>query len=165
MLWFRLSLYGKPNEAAFGVNIVVDTGADDAAKVHWWGANKDYKFDKLITAWVTRGAGGYQGKIGVADAAGVKAKNPNNLLQNNLKISVEGDSIVIGVKRTDVTDKMKMNLIAAVGSNVEWNDDIPNTRPVAIDLSAPRPPRGLRELDLGRNNFRFPSSYKTLADN
>src|SRR5215813_6276201 len=100
MLWFRLSLYGKPNEEAFGVNIVVDTGADDAAKVNWWGANKDFKFDKLITAWVTRGAGGYQGKIGVADAAGVKAKNPNNLLQNNLKISIDGDSIVIGVKRT-----------------------------------------------------------------
>ena len=32
VLWFRVTLYGKPNEDSFGVNIVVDTGADEAAK-------------------------------------------------------------------------------------------------------------------------------------
>jgi hypothetical protein len=165
MLWFRVSLYGKPDEGGFGVNIVVDTGGDDAAKMNWWGANKDFKFDKLVTAWVTRSESGYEGTIGVGDAAGVKAKNFNNLLQNNLQIRIEGDSMVIGLKRTDLTDKMKMNLIAAVGSNREWNDDIPHTRSATLDLSAPRPTRGLRELDLGRNNFRFPSDYKTLVDN
>jgi len=164
-LWFRVSLYGKPNPDTFGVNIVVDTGGDDASKMNWWGANKDFKFDKLVTAWVKRGASGYEGTIGVGDVAGVKAKNFNNLLQNNLQIRVEGDAIVIGVKRTDITDKMKMNLIAAVGSNEQWNDDIPNTRPVTVDLTAPRPARGLRELDLGRNNFQLPSDYKALADN
>ena len=58
--------------------------------------------------------------------AGVNAKQLNNLRQNNLQIRVEGDSIVIGVKRTDITDKLKMNLIAAVGSNEQWNDDLPN---------------------------------------
>jgi len=165
MLWFRVSLYGKPNPDVFGVNIVVDTGGDDASKMNWWGANKNFKFDKLITAWVTRGASGYQGTIGVGDVAGVKARNINNLLQNNLQIRVEGDSIIIGVKRTDITDKMKMNLIAAVGSDELWNDDIPNTRSATVDLSAPRPAHGLRELDLGRNNFLLPSDYKTLADN
>jgi pimeloyl-ACP methyl ester carboxylesterase len=165
LLWFRVSLYGKPHEESFGVNIAVDTGAEDTAKMNWWGANKDFKFDKLVTAWVTRGNGGYQGTIGVGDATGARVQNFNNLLQNNLQIRAEGDSIVIGLKRTDLTDKMKMNLIAAVGSNQQWNDDIPNTRSVALDLSAPRPARGLREIDLSRNNFRFPSDYKTLADN
>jgi pimeloyl-ACP methyl ester carboxylesterase len=165
LLWFRVSLYGKPNEESFGVNIVVDTGTDDAAKMNWWGANKDFKFDKLVTAWVSRGNGGYQGTIGVGDAAGAKAKKFNNLLQNNLQIRVEGDSILIGMKRTDLTDKMKMNFIAAVGSNQQWNDDIPNARSVTVDLSAPRPARGLRELDVSRNNFRFPPDYKTLANN
>ncbi len=165
LLWFRVSLYGKPHEESFGVNIVVDTGAEDTAKMNWWGANKDFKFDKLVTVWVARENGGYKGTIGVGDAAGAKAKNFNNLLQNNLEIRVEGDSILIGVKRTDLTDKMKMNLIAAVGSNQNWNDDIPNTRSVILDLSAPRPPRGLREIDMSRNNFRFPSNYQTLADN
>ena len=165
MLWFRVSLYGRLNEQAFGVNIAVDTGGDDAAKMNWWGENKDFKFDKLVTAWVTRGDSGYQGTIGVGDAAGSKARNFNNLVQNNLQIRIEGDSIVIGLKRTDLTDKMKMNLIAAVGSNEQWNDDIPDTRYATLDLSASRPARGLRELDLSRNNFHFPSDYKTLADN
>src|SRR5260370_28956069 len=133
--------------------------------MNWWGANKDLRFDKLVTGWVARSNGGYQGTIGVGDAAGAKAKKFNKLLQNNLQIRAEGDSIVIGVKRTDLTDKMKMNLIAAVGSNQQWNDDIPNTRSVALDLAAPRPARGLREIDVSRNNFRFPSDYNALADN
>jgi len=164
MLWFRVCLYGKPPEETFGINIVVDTGSNDAEKMNWWGGNKDFKFDRLVTAWVTQGENGYQGTIGVGDVAGVKAKNIDNLLQNDLQIRVEGDSIVVGLKRKDLTDKMKMNLIAAVGSNRDWNDDIPNVRSVTLDLSAPRPARGLRELDLGRNNFRFPPDYKTLAE-
>src|ERR1051325_6976242 len=84
MLWFRVSLYGKPNEEAFGINIAADTGADDTSKVNWWGANKDFKFDKLVTAWVTRGDKGYVGTIGIGNAAGFKASNINNLLQNDV---------------------------------------------------------------------------------
>jgi len=164
MLWFRLSLYGKANQDAFGVNIVMDTGGDDAAKMNWWGSNKDFKFDKLVTAWVTRAGGRYHGTIGVGDAAGAKAKNFNNLVQNNLEVRTEGDAIVVGLKRSDLTDKMKMSLIAAVGSNERWNDDIPNATSVTLDLAAARPTRGLRELDFGRNNFRLPSTYKTLAN-
>ena len=164
LLWFRVTLYGQPNEESLGVNIAVDTGTDAAAKMNWWGANKDFQFDKLVTVQVARESGGYKGTIGVGDAAGARAKNFNNLFQNNLEIRVEGDSILIGVKRTEVTEKMKMNLIAAVGSPEQWNDDIPNTRSVTLDLSLPRPARGLREIDVSRNNFRFPSDYKTLAD-
>lgn len=163
-LWFRVSLYGLPNEQAFGVQIAFDTGGDEASKMNWWGANKAFRFDKLLTAWVTRGDSGYQGTIGVGDAAGVKAKQVNNLLQNNLQIRVEGDSVVIGVKRTDVTDKLKMNLVAAVGSNEQWNDDVPNSASVPIDFSAERPKLGLREIDLSRNNLTFPADYKTLPD-
>lgn len=164
LLWFRVTVYGKPNEEAFGVNLAIDTGAGDDAKMNWWGTNKDFRFDKLITAWVTRRNGVYQGTVGVADAAGARAKNFNNLLQNNLQIRVEGDSVLIGIKRTDLTDKTKMNLIAAVGSKEEWYDDTPNTRSATLDLSAPRPVRGLREIDVNRNNFRFPTDYKLLAD-
>jgi len=162
LLWFRIALYGVPNENAFGVNIAIDSGGDDATKMNWWGGNKTFKFDKLVTAWVTHGNNGYQGTIGVADVAGVHAKQLNNLHQNNLQIRVEGDSIVIGVKRTDITDKMKMNVIAAVGSNEQWNDDLPNAGSAAIDLSKTTP--GVREIDVGRNNLELPKEYRTLAD-
>ena len=161
-LWFRVSLYGAPNAQAFGVNIVIDTGVDDAGKTNWWGGNNTFRFDKLLTAWVTKSTNGYQGTIGVGDSAGVKAQHLNNLLQNNLQIRVEGDSILIGIKRSDITDKLKMNLIAAVGSNQQWNDDMPSTGSVVMDLAAERPTRGIREIDLSRNNLELPKNLKTL---
>jgi len=163
LLWFRIALYGQPNKDAFGVNLVIDAGGDDSTKVNWWGANKTFRFDRLITAWVTRSEKGYVGTIGVGDAAGVNAKQMNNLRQNNLQIQVEGDSIVIGVKRTDITDKLKMSVIAAVGSNEQLNDDLPNAGSVTIDLSKPTP--GVREIDVSRNNLALPAVYKTLPDN
>lgn len=162
-LWFRVSLYGTPDEQVFGVNIVFDTGGAEAAKMNWWGANTAFRFDKLVTAWVTRGDNGYQGTIGIGDAAGANAKHFNNLLQNNLQIQVEGDSILIGVKRKDLTDKLKMKLLAAVGSNQRWNDDV-GAGIATIDLSAERPKRGLLEIDLSRNNLELPADYKTLPD-
>jgi hypothetical protein len=48
VLWFRVSLYGALNEQAFGLNLVFDTGGDEAAKMNWWGANKTFKFDRLV---------------------------------------------------------------------------------------------------------------------
>ena len=86
----------------------------------------------------------------------------NNLHQNNLQMRIEGDSILIGVKRTDITDKLKMNVIAAVGSNEQGNDDLPNAGSAAIDLSKTTP--GVREIDVGRNNLELTKEYKTLAD-
>lgn len=164
MLWFRISLFGKPNEQAFGVNVAIDTGVDDAAKVSWWGANTSFKFDRLLTAWVTRVGDRYEGMMGVDDPPGLNTAPSKNALRNNLEVRVEGDAIVIGVKRTDITDKMKMNVVAAVGSNQKWNDDLPNTGRAAIDLTAERPKQGLRELDVSSNNFKPPSKYKTLPD-
>ncbi|HYW72685.1 MAG TPA: alpha/beta hydrolase [Pyrinomonadaceae bacterium] len=162
-LWFRIGLYALPNRDTFGVNLLIDTGGDDATKMNWWGANKSFKFDRLVTASVTRGDKGFAGTIGVGDVAGVKAGQMNNLRQNNLQIRVEGDSIVIGVKRTDITDKMALKLIASVGSKEQWNDDLPNAGSAAIDLA--KPTSGVRAIDVGRNNLVFPSSYKTLPDN
>ena len=163
-LWFRVSLYGKPNEQSFGVNLVFDTGSDEASKMNWWGANKAFKFDKLVTVWVTQTASGYQGKIGVADITGVKEKHFTNLSHDNVQIRVDDRAFVLGVKRTDITDKMKFNLIAAVGSNERWNDDVPGTGSTTLDLSAQKPKRGCREIDLSRNNFELPTDYKMLPD-
>jgi len=161
-LWFRIALYSLPDRDSFGVNLLIDTGGDEAAKMNWWGANKSFKFDRLITAAVTRGDKGFTGTIGVGDVAGVKAGQLNNLRQNNLQIRVEGDAIVIGLKRTDLTDKTTLKLIASVGSKEQWNDDLPNAGSAAIDLSKPTP--GMREIDVSRNNLVIPDGYKTLPD-
>lgn len=162
-LWFRLALYGKLDKNAFGINIVMDTGTDPV-KEPWWGGNKDFGFDRIVTAWVTAGPVGYEGTIGVADGAGAKARNLTNLGKDNVDIKVDVDAIVVGFKRTDVTEKMKFNVLAAVGSNRQWNDDIPNTGSFTIDLAAPRPAR-LREIDLSRDNLRLTEGYAALGEN
>ena len=158
-LWFRIFLYGEPNPNAFGANLVFDTTGEAGTKVNWWGANKDYKFDKIVTAWVTRSGDGFKGTIGIGDANGVNQKQLNNLLKDNLQIKVAGDSILIGFKRTDLTDKMQMKVLAAVGSNERWNDDLPNVGSLALDLAADKTKSRLREIDLARNNFQLPGDY------
>ena len=163
MLWFRIALYGRPGTQSFGVSIAFATGGDEISKTTWWGANKNFKFDRLLTANVTGGERGYEGTMGVADVAGVNAKQLTNLKSNNLQIEVEGDSILIGVKRTDITDNLKMNLVASVGSKDQWNDDIPSAGSSSLDLSKPTP--GVREIDVSRNNFELPKAYKTLSEN
>jgi len=165
LLWFRITVYGQLNQQAIGVNLAIDTGTDDSQKTSWWGANKTFRFDRLLTAWVTRQGERYQGTMGIADLSGIKTRQFNNLSQNNLQIQVEGDSVIIGVKRTEITDKLKMNLIAATGSNEQWNDDVPNNGSATLDLAAARSTRGLREIDLSRNNLEFPAGYQTLPPN
>ena len=154
VLWFRIALYGTPDHST-AVRIAVDTGADSSPRMNWWGANKDFRFDKLVTA--------QRGLSGIADAAGVSGKEFSNLAKDNIQVRSDGDSMLVGVKRADLTDKMKLSVVAAVGSGNEWNDDIPKMRPAVLDLSAPRPTR-LRELDFTRDNYGFPAGYKTLSD-
>ena len=163
MLWFRIAFYGKPNDQAFGLSLFVDTGADDADKMNWSRGNRNFKFDTVVTADVTRNANGYSGTIGVGDVAGIKAERPTNRRQNNLQLRVEGDSIIIGIKRTDITDKTMIKFIASIGAGQQWNDDIPNAGFASIDLSQIAP--GVREIDVSRNNLTLPKSYKTVSDN
>src|SRR5256885_11964705 len=71
-VWFRVALYGSAAPDAFGIQIAVDTGRNEAAKASWWGANKAFQFDRLLTARVTRKGSAYSGTVGVADAAGAR---------------------------------------------------------------------------------------------
>lgn len=164
ILWFRISLFGELNADAFGVNIAVDTGAAESQKANWWGANKAFAFDRLITASVTRTGSGYAGTLGISDAAGAMRKQFTNLGRNNVDVHVEGGAILIGVRRDELSDTMTMKAVAAVGSTDGWSDDIPNARSAEIDLRAPRPARGLREIDVSRNNLTFAAGDRVLPE-
>jgi pimeloyl-ACP methyl ester carboxylesterase len=163
-LWFRIGLYTSPTAEAFRVNIAVDTGSKDRDKVYWWGANTEFTFDRLVTVWATGGRGAYHSTSGISDADGARRKQFTNLKENSVELRFDKDAILIGVKRVDLTDAMTMNVIASIGSNERWNDDVPNTRSASIDLAAPRPARGLREIDVSRNNLAFGGDQNTLAD-
>jgi pimeloyl-ACP methyl ester carboxylesterase len=161
-MWFRLSLFGRFNVEAFGVNVAVDTGTPGRQKANWWGTNKTFTFDRLITAAVTRTGERYTGTIGISDAAGASRMELTSLGKDNVQIRVDGHAILIGVKRDELSDKM--NIVASVGSIDDWNDDLPNMGSAAIDLSAPRATRGLREIDVSRNNLTFARDQQVVRE-
>jgi len=133
-LWFRISVYGELNEHMIAA-IAIDTGDDDAVKETWWGLNKSFRFNKMISARIKRGDNGYQGKIGVAFEAGDKRQDFSRLKLKEIQIRVQAKSILIGVKRTDLTNKFKMNVIAAIMLDKQWNDEIPNSGFLTLDLA------------------------------
>lgn len=137
-LWFKIDLHSLPNTETIGINLVVDTDQDQSTGASWWGSNRSFTFDKLVTAWVVKAQPGkYAGTMGIGDAASVMRFQMTNLSQNNISLSVDepGKTLIIGLKRTDLDEDHAMNLIAAVGSNMAWNDDLQDTDYTRLNLS------------------------------
>ncbi len=107
----------------------------------WWGSNGGFRYDKLMTIWVTRSGQGYTGTVGVANPAGVAAGDYANLFQNNMQVILDPsqNTYVIGIKRSQIDDDGNMRAIAAVGSNQFWNDDIPNSGAGTIEDAGVQP--------------------------
>jgi pimeloyl-ACP methyl ester carboxylesterase len=163
LFWLRLSLFSKPDADRFKIDLAIDTGAPDTRRATWWGTNKDFKFDLLASVRITKKNGAYFGALNVRAAEDSIASSGRP--EQHADVSVTSDSILIGLERRSlIGTNMKMNLIAAIGSNDGSGDDIPNLRSAAVDLSAPRPTRGLRELDVSRNNLTFALGQPTIAD-
>jgi len=154
MLWFRLALFGTPQTDVFKVDVAVDAGVSDARRTTWWGTNTAFTFDRLLSARVNRRDGAYHAYAEIRRTA-EPALSPQ-VQQADADVRVTDDAIVIGVERAILLGpSMNMNLIVAVGSDAAWHDDIPNVRSATVDLTAPRPTRGLREIDVSRNNLAF----------
>src|SRR5262249_25498562 len=68
-VWFRFTLRAPPPTWGFGMNIALDVDGNPDNGTAWWGLNKAFHFDRLVTAYLARGAGYWQGVAGVADAA------------------------------------------------------------------------------------------------
>ncbi len=140
-LFFRVTLnsISALQSQAVGVNVMVNV-PNGGNTFNFWGTDNTAAYHKLLTTWVTGNPpSSYSGTIGISDAAGVAAQNYSSLSQNNVSILVIGNTITLGLKRTDFISNAEMvgpiKIAAAVGSNVSWNDDIydPNAElPLAI---------------------------------
>src|SRR5262249_44818019 len=142
MLWFRVAVYGRPDPDSFGVRLAIDT-------------------ERVVTAQAARTNGVYRGTIGIADTASAAAGNATSLSRDTLQLRVDDDAYILGVKRTEVTSGTRLTVVASVGTNRDWTDEIAS---VTIDVTAPRPERGLREIDVTRNNLVLAADEKPLAD-
>lgn len=136
-LWFKIDVYEMHDLKAFGLNLVVDVDDNPQNGSFWWGGNNKFRYDKLVTVWVTRaGNGTYSGFVGICTNIHARKTWFLKLGSNNIAFGIdpESKSFIFGFKRTDLDESKKLNIIAAVGSNVNWNDDIVDTGSIKLDL-------------------------------
>lgn len=129
-LWFKFDLERLPNPNAFGINLIVDTDQNQQNGMSWWGNNKTFKYDRLVTVWVIKtGPNRYRGSVGMGDNRGIQFGRYTNLFHNNLAFGADPEKKVflLGFKSAELDSDGQFNLIGEVGSNVGWNDDVPDS--------------------------------------
>jgi len=128
LLWLRMTLEDKPHDRWLGLNVVLDVDGDPENGQPWWGANSAFKFDRLVTVWCIRVPQGCQGFIGVADAAEAAAGKMSSGGPQGLRFAIdqEHQAFVVGIPRAELgLGKSGARLVAAVGSALLYNDDVP----------------------------------------
>src|SRR5205085_338912 len=68
-MWYRITFH-DPLPRSFGVNLVVNRSGDPFTGMKWWGGGSTFRFDRLLTAWITRDGDRYFGRVGVTDDDG-----------------------------------------------------------------------------------------------
>jgi len=127
--WFRIGLAGPVPARWLGVNLALDLDGDPANGMAWWGTNTAFHFDRLVTAYGSVTGSGYEGTIGIADAADVQAGNMVGPDTGAVRIGLDRaqPAFLVGIPRSALgTGTAPVRLVAAVGSALMHNDDIPN---------------------------------------
>jgi hypothetical protein len=133
------SLFVKINVAQgkyplYGVNIIFGVNNPAAGAATYWGStqNTNFIYNRILTEWsygVALGIGG------IADAIAFSNGDPKNLCDYTVSycfqtyIDTFSDHYIYRIKLSDIfpSDTFDANIMAAVGSNLAWNDDIPNS--------------------------------------
>jgi hypothetical protein len=122
-LWYRVTFH-DPLPASFGINVVVNRSGDPATGNKWWGGNSTARFDRLVTAWITRNGDRYFGRIGVTDDLGSRgarfAKIPADV---QLAMASDNRSVMVGVPKSVLELTDASTIVVAGGTHLVWNDD------------------------------------------
>ena len=132
-VWFRIGLNDAPPLPWLGVNLAFDIDGDTGNGTPWWGANTAFHFDRLVTVWLFKTGLTYQGVAGTADAAAV-AKGEFMTNGHDLQVALDRDSraFLVGVPRSVVGSAGPARFLAAVGSAMAHNDDVPDTGAILL---------------------------------
>jgi Complex I intermediate-associated protein 30 (CIA30) len=134
LLWFRIVLASPPAEEGIGVNLALDLDEDSQNGTAWWGSNAKFHFDRLVTVWVFDTGVDWQGQVGIADAVDVKAGNmmAGTFGRPLLILDRKSNAVVVGLPRAALGTGPPARVVAAVGSPLAFNDDVPSTGSVAV---------------------------------
>lgn len=135
LFWLRITLREPPHDRWLGVNAVLDVDGDPANGTAWWGANKAFKFDRLLSVWCTKVEDGCQGMIGVAGADQVATGTMSEGGGSKVRVAIDRErrAFIVGVPRDALrfeTDQPRM--VVAVGSAFFFNDDVPGEGAVTL---------------------------------
>lgn len=129
-VWFRIALAGPLPERWFGANLAMDVDGDPKNGMAWWGTNKAFHFDRLVTVWGNETGSGYEGMIGIAEADEVAAGSMAGSRGEHVLLVLDRakPALVIGIPRRALgAGEAPVRLVAAVGSSFAHNDDVPDT--------------------------------------
>src|SRR5262249_40900837 len=98
----------------------------------WWGSNKAFKFDRLVTVYGSATWSGYEGTLGIADAAEVKAFNMVGSGSDPVLVGVDSDrpAFLGGIPKRVLGASARV--VAAVGSSFMHNDDVPDSGAIQL---------------------------------
>lgn len=133
-IWFRVGLRETPCASWLGLNLALDVDGDPADGTPWWGVNTGFRFDRLVSVWLFKTGSGYQAVAGTADAAAV-AKGDFMAGERDLRVAVDRGSpaFLVGVPRSVLgAGTGVLRFVAAVGSALAHNDDLPDTGAVVL---------------------------------
>ena len=122
-LWYRVN-FREPLPKSFGVNLVVNRTGDPATGMKWWGNGSTFRFDRLVTVWITRDGDRYFGRIGLTDEEGARGSKMLKIpIDLQLAMGADNRSVMVGVPRSalELTDSSTM--VVAGGTHLVWNDD------------------------------------------
>lgn len=127
-IWFKVVTEGEPRQDFLGLNVAMDIDEDPANGTAWWGTNREFRFDRLVTAYLFRAGDRWQGSFGVADSAGVARGDMGSLARDEVVFGVDrGEhALFFGVPRPLLGSGPGVRVIATVGSAMSPNDDIPD---------------------------------------
>lgn len=130
LVWFRIALAGPLPERWLGANLALDVDGDPNNGMAWWGTNKAFHFDRLVTVWGNETGSGYEGMIGIAEADEVAAGSLGGSRGERVLLVLDRakPALVIGIPRRALgAGTAPVRLVAAVGSSFAHNDDVPDT--------------------------------------
>jgi hypothetical protein len=127
-VWFRIGLKDAPPSLWLGVNLALDVDGDAANGMAWWGVNTTFRFDRLVSVWLFKTGDTYQGVAGTTDAASATS---GELMAGGRDVRVAIDraspAFLVGVPRSVLgSGAGPVRLVAAVGSALAHNDDLPD---------------------------------------
>jgi hypothetical protein len=135
-LWFRVELKEPLSEQWAGMNLALDVDGDPNNGTPWWGHNKAFRFDRLVTAYINDIGSGYQGQLGIADASEVSKglfAAPRFGLPG-YTVDPAHRAFVVAVPRAAFQGGTgPVRLVAAVGSSFMHNDDVPDEGAIVLE--------------------------------